>query len=102
MVKNKKQAPIKVRSETAQQIRFISAKSGLSMTQVLSEVFDSLFNVACTFDSLNFDYETCVTDSTLLITVSGKNKLRSGSFEIPSTTSNKKVDQMIKKKLSLK
>ncbi len=35
MAKNKKQAPIKVRSDTADQIRFIAEKSGLSMTQLL-------------------------------------------------------------------
>lgn len=102
MTQTKKQAPIKVRSETADQIRFLSDKSGLSMTQLLAELVEGVFNVACTFDSLNLEYETCITDSTLLVSVKGKNRLKSGSFQINDSVSNSEMDKQIKKRTGKK
>lgn len=99
MAKNKKQAPIKVRADTADQIRFLADKSGLSMTQLLSEVVGAIFNVGCTFKSINFEYEYDITNSQVTVSVKGKNNLESGSFEVPSNTSNKTVDSMIAKRL---
>ena len=102
---NKKQtsktSPIRVNAETYDQIRFLANKSNKSITGTLAEIIDSIFNVACTFESLNLEYETCISDSTVLIAVKGKNKLKSGSFEVPSTTSNKKVDRMIREKVKV-
>ena len=99
MVKNKKQTPIKVRIDTGDQIRFISAKSGLSITETLSEIIGSVFQISCTFSNLNLEYEYDISKAQVLITAKGKNNLQSGSFEIPSTTSDKKVDKMIAKRL---
>lgn len=99
MAKNKKQAPIKVRSDTADQIRFIAEKSGLSMTQLLSEVFDAIFQIGCTFTSLNLNYDFCITESRVTITCEGKSNLQSGSFDVPINTTDKAVDRQIKKRL---
>ena len=102
MVKHTKQAPIKVRTDTAQQIRFLSEKSHLSMTQVLAEIIDAVFTVGCTFATLNLSYDFEISESKVTISVGGKNNLQSGSFEVPSTTSDKKVDKMIAKRLKRK
>lgn len=99
MTKNKKQSPIKVRSDTADQIRFLSAKSGLSMTETLSEIIGSVFQISCTFSNLNLEYEYDISKAQVLISAKGKNNLTSGSFEVPSTTSDKTVDRMVKKRL---
>jgi hypothetical protein len=99
MAKILKQSTIKVRSETGDQIRFLHYKSGLSTTQLLAEIIDSVFQIGCTFSSINFEYEYDITNSQVTISLKGKNNLKSGSFEIPSTTSNKKVDKMIAKRV---
>jgi hypothetical protein len=102
MAKNNKQTPIKVRIDTGDQIRFLSAKSGLSITETLSEIINSVFQISCTFDKLNLEYEYDISNAQVLISAKGKNKLKSGSFEVPSTTSDKKVDKMIAKRLKRK
>ena len=93
-----KTSPIRVNVETYDQIRFLANKSNKSITGTLAEIIGSIFNVACTFSNLNLEYETCISDSSVLIAVKGKTKLKSGSFEVPSSTSNKKVDAMLKRK----
>ena len=102
MAQNKKQSPIKVRMDTADQIRFLSAKSGLSMTETLSEIIGAVFQISCTFSNLNLEYEYDISKAQVLISAKGKNNLQSGSFDVDSKISNKKVDQMVKKKLSVK
>jgi hypothetical protein len=99
MAKTQKQTTIKVRCDTGDQIRFLHKKSGLSTTQLMSELVGSVFQIGCTFSSINFDYEYDITNSQVTISLKGKNNLKSGSFEIPSYTSNRKVDQMVKKKV---
>jgi hypothetical protein len=98
MVKIKKQAPIKVRSDTAEQIRFLAAKSGLSMTQILSEIVGSVFQIACTYSALNLSYDYEISESRVTITCEGKNNLKSGSFQVNDSTSEKEVDNQIKKR----
>jgi len=97
-----KQAPIKVRSETADQIRFLSDKSGLSMTQLLAEIVGAVFQVACTFSALNLSYDYCITENRVTITCEGKSNLQSGSFSVSDLTSEKQVDKQIKKKVNRK
>src|SRR3990170_8075359 len=97
MAQKNKQSPIRVRSVTAEQIRFLSAKSGISMTQLLAELVEGVFNVACTFDTLNLEYETCVSDSTVLISVKGKNRLKSGSFITTDTNTDRAIAKHLKK-----
>jgi len=99
MAKIKEQAPIKVRENTADQIRFLAEKSGLSTTQLLSEVIGAIFQIGCTFDSIHFEYKYDTTNSQVTVSIKGRNKLKSGSFEVPITTSNKTVDNQIKKRL---
>lgn len=99
MTKTKKQSPIKVRIDTAQQIRFLSEKSGLSMTQLLSEVIGAIFNIGCVFKSINFEYEYDISNAQITITIKGKSNLEIGSFDVPITTSNKVIDKKIAKRL---
>lgn len=97
MKQTKKQAPIKVRADTADQIRFLSDKSGLSMTQVLAEIIEAVFTIAVTYSKLNLSYEYEISESRVTIQVEGKNNLQSGIFQVPSSTSNEQVDREIKK-----
>ena len=100
MTQINKQTPIKVRMDTGDQIRFISAKSGLSITETLSEIIGAVFQVSCTFSNLNLEYEYDISKAQVLITAKGKNNLKSGSFIVPSSTSDKVVDRMIESKIS--
>ena len=99
MTKKQKQATIKVRCDTGDQIRFLHDKSGLSTTQLMSELVGSIFQIGCTFSSINFEYEYDITNRQVTISLKGKNNLQSGSFEVPSSTSNKTVDSMVEKRL---
>jgi len=85
--------------DTGDQIKFLSDKSGLSRTQLLAEVFDAIFNVACTFSALNFNYDFCITESKVTITCEGKNNLTSGSITVNESVTDKEVDKMIAKRL---
>jgi len=82
MTENKNQATIKVRTETYDEIKFLSEKSGLSKTQLLAEVFDAIFQIGCTFSALNLSYDYCLTENRISITVEGKNNLVSGQFKV--------------------
>ena len=74
MVENNKQSSLKVRNETYDQIRFLTEKSGISKAQLIAEVFEAIFCVACTFGSLNFEYDYDLSNSKVSINVSGKRK----------------------------
>lgn len=99
MVKTQKQTTVKVRLDTGDQIQFLHDKSGLSKTQLLAEIVGAIFQIACTFSSVNFEYEYNISNSQVTVSIQGKNNLQSGSFEVPSTTSNAKVDKEVQKRL---
>lgn len=69
------------------------------MTQVLAEIIDAVFTVGCTFSTLNLSYDFEISESRVTISVEGKNNLQSGSFEVPSNTSDRKANKMIAKRL---
>ena len=94
--------PIRVNAETYDQIRFLANKSNKSITATLAEIVNSIFNVACTFESLNLEYETCISDSTVLIAVKGKNRLKSGSFQVNDSATEKEVNSQIEKRTGKK
>jgi hypothetical protein len=83
------------------QARFLADIQDRSIASVIEELIDRVFQIACTYEKegLNIDYETCVSDSTLLISVSGRNKLTSGSFTVSPNTTEKTVDKQIAKRL---
>ena len=59
---------------------FSLIKSGLSMTETLSEIIGAVFQISCTFDKLNLEYEYDISNAQVLISAKGKNNLKSGSF----------------------
>ena len=75
MTKTNKATSIKLRTETYDQIRFLSDKSGLSKTQLVAEIFDAIFNVGCTYESLNFEYLFDISRTQVTVALSGKNNL---------------------------
>lgn len=75
MAKKQNQATVKVRDETYDQIRFLSDKSGLSKTQLLSEVIGAVFQIACTYDSINYEYSYDISSSEVTVSIHGKNRL---------------------------
>ena len=97
MTEKKNQATIKVRSETYDEIKFLSEKSGLSKTQLLAEVFDAIFQIGCTFSALNLSYDYCLTENRISITVEGKNNLVSGQFKVKEVAT-KPIEVIIKPK----
>ena len=82
---------MRVRKETEQQIKFLAERSGLTMTQLLADVFDALFTVGCTYKTLNLNYEFVISQSRLTITIEGKNLLISGEMKSPNAEEESKV-----------
>lgn len=85
----KRNEHMRVRKETYQQIKFLAEKSGLSMTQLVAEVFEAIFQIGCTYSSLNLNYSFVISESKLTITVEGKNNLISG--EMRASTADKEA-----------
>lgn len=91
---------VAIHESTHEKARFISNMQDRSMASVIEELIDRLFDITVTFDKgFNVDFETCVSESQVLISVTGRNKLRNGSFEVSSRTSNKEVDKMVEMRL---
>lgn len=98
---NKNFKNVAIHKTAHQQARFLAKLQGRSMASVLEELIDRVFDIACTYEKegLNIDFETCISDSTLLITVSGRNKLKSGCFEVEDSVPDKEVDKQVKQRL---
>jgi len=91
---------IRVTDKVHEQVKFLADKSGKTLSATVTEIMEAVFNVACTFSDLNLEYETCISDSTVLISVKGKNKLKSGIFPVSDSMTEKTVDRMIKEKVN--
>ena len=72
---------IRTRKETQEQIKFLSEKTGLSMSQLIAEVFDAIFTISLTYSKLNIEYEYEISSSSVKILASGKNNLVSGQLK---------------------
>jgi hypothetical protein len=94
---NKNFKNIAIHESTHEQARFLSKMQNKSIAAILEELIDRVFQIACTYDKqgLNIDFETCVTDSTLLISVTGRNRLLSGEIKLPPSEEDKIVKTVI-------
>jgi hypothetical protein len=92
---------VAIHKSAHEQARFLAKLQDRSIASVIEQLLDRVFDLACSYEKegLNIDYETCVSDSTLLITVSGRSRLKSGSFEQPIETTDKQTDAKIAKQL---
>jgi hypothetical protein len=87
MAKNKKQRTIKVRTVTGDQINFISDKSGYSKAELMAQIFDNLFNVACNLTeglNITFDYDVPEPNAVKII-FDGKSNMFSGESKMPDS-----------------
>ena len=104
----KKYLGLRVTEETAQQAKFLAEKSGKNISKTVGEIIDAVFNVGCTFQSLNFSYDYCITESRVTITCEGSNNLVCGEYKHPDAKKESKVAPLIvlvnprKQKLRLK
>ena len=96
MTKTNKATSIKLRTETYDQIRFLSDKSGLSKTQLVAEIFDAIFNVGCTYESLNFEYLFDISRTQVTVALSGKNNLHVKEFKHPEASKEAKEKVILK------
>jgi len=83
MAQIKKQDKLNVRSETYDQIKFLSRNTGLTMTQLVAEIFEAIFQIGCTYKTLNLNYDFCITESKVTISVDGKSNLICGEQKMP-------------------
>jgi hypothetical protein len=100
--KSREFKPVQLRKETFEKIKFLAKKSNKSQSGLVTELIDAVFTIANTFDNINLDYEYNITNSTLLVTVSGRNKLITGSFEIPVNATDKEERKELRKRLTKK
>ncbi len=90
---------IRVTQEVHQQAKFLAQKSGKSISNAVSEIIGSVFQIACTFNALNLSYDYEISESRVTITVEGSNNLKSGEFDQPITTTNAETDAKVRKLL---
>jgi hypothetical protein len=67
---------IAMKNATKDKLDFLSEKSGLSKTKIMELLLDNIFEVASSFEFLNFDFETSINKSMVYIAIGGKNKLK--------------------------
>jgi hypothetical protein len=80
----KQTPPIKVRSATYDIIRFLSDKSGYSKAELMSQIFDHLFNVSCNFtEGLNITFDYDCEPNAVKIIFDGKSNMISGCQKMP-------------------
>jgi hypothetical protein len=91
--------PIQVRIETYDKLKFIASRSDRTLAGLMSEIVDHIFQVACTFSALNLEYDTTVSEAKVCITVRGKNRLVTGSFQVPVNISEAKETKEIRKRI---
>ncbi len=75
--------------------RFLAKVQNKPISAVLEELLNAVYGVACTYKELNLSFETCVTDSTVLVSCKGKNRMVVSSFEIPWDTPQKVAEDRI-------
>lgn len=63
---------------TKEQLDFLSEVSGLSRAKILEMVLGNIFEVASSFETLYFDFETSISRNAIYIYLGGKSKLVSG------------------------
>lgn len=101
MGQKKKFEAIRVTSEVHEQAKFLAEKSGKSISKAVSEIIGSVFQVACTFSSLNLSYEYEISSSRVTIQIEGSNNLKSGSLIVDDSVSDDEVAKQIKKRLKV-
>jgi len=79
--------------------RFIANITGLSIADVVEELVSKVFDVAVTYEKANLEFETSITGSKVTIEVHGRNRLVTGSFEIPVNATEKQETKEIRKRI---
>ncbi len=101
MVKKiKNDSSVRISKDTLAELDLLSKITKISKKALIGDVVHSIFCLGCTFKTLNLGYETVVSENTLTITLSGRNNLISGSFQIPETDSNSVMEKKLKQTLN--
>jgi hypothetical protein len=79
--------------------RFIANITGLSIADVVEELVSKVFDVAVTYEKANLEFETSITGSKVTIEIHGRNRLVTGSFQVPSNISEAKETKEIRKRI---
>lgn len=87
---------VAIRDSDLQILQFLSKISGLSMSQILHDIFYNLGSIASTFKSLNFQFEADALADTLTITLFGRSSFTHGAFDSQGMT-DEEVDAKIKR-----
>jgi hypothetical protein len=87
MTEIKKQRTIKVRPVTGDQINFLSDKSGYSKAELMAQIFDNLFNIACNLTegfNVAFDYDVSEPNAVKIV-FDGKSNMIIGEQKMPNS-----------------
>jgi hypothetical protein len=79
-----------------EKLQFLSEKSGLTAKKILSDLINSVFDIAVTYSSINFSFESSVLASTVTIQISGRNNLRCGNTQESFEEEKKRVEKVKK------
>lgn len=72
---------VTIRESTLDMLRFLSEVTDRSMCSLLDELVEYIFNIACTFESANFEYE--VDGDSVKVVLTGRNNLVCGEQKMP-------------------
>ena len=92
---NKNFKNVVIHESTHEKARFLSKVQNKPISSTVEELINAVFQVACTYKQLNLAFETCITDSTILITCSGANRLIASSFNVPESMTEKNCSKRL-------
>ena len=97
---NKNFRNVAIHKSAHDEARFLADIQDRSMASVMEELIDRVFQIAMSYEKegVSIDYETCLTDSTLLISVRGKNRLICESQKVNEKPTKPLVVDLRKKK----
>jgi len=96
---NKDFKNVAIHKSTYDKARLLAKIQDRSIASVVEDLISKVFDVAGTFTEANLEFETCITESRLVIEVKGRNRLITGSFEVPTSATDKQTDKAIRKRL---
>ena len=96
---NKDFKNVAIHKSTYDKARLLAKIQDRSIASVVEDLISKVFDVAGTFTEANLEFETCITESRLVIEVKGRNRLITGSFEVPANISEAKETKEIRKRL---
>jgi hypothetical protein len=89
---------VAIHKSVHEQARFLSNITDRSIASITEELITKVFDIACTFENANLEFESCVTDGTVKISVVGRNRLSTSECKSPSVKEESLVSPIVRVK----